>query len=282
MKTKDIPLLDCPVDYLFGDASGKVMNLYGRFPCKIKCGVYAMLVRGTARATINITQYTFKANDALVLEAGSFFLIHECSDDALVYYLLFSSSFIEKHTFGSRLPVSTIQTHAPIIHIAEAHAEVYKKLYSAMLDAANSQPSMLNSEVMIHVFNMLRAGYERYVKQESEAMVHPQERKMQIFQEYSQLVLKHYQEWHQVAQYASYMRLSVPHLCSTIKSASLRTAGEIISDAIMTDAKAQLKLTSLPIKEIAQVLGFDDVALFNRFFKAQLGITPRAYRNNEN
>ena len=47
---KNIPLLDCPVDYLIGDASGKVMNEYGRFPCKIKCGVYAILVRGSARA----------------------------------------------------------------------------------------------------------------------------------------------------------------------------------------------------------------------------------------
>ena len=36
---KNIPLLDCPVDYLIGDASGKVLNEYGRFPCKIKCGV---------------------------------------------------------------------------------------------------------------------------------------------------------------------------------------------------------------------------------------------------
>ena len=38
---KNIPLLDCPVDYLIGDGSGKIMNEYGRFPCKIMCGVYA-------------------------------------------------------------------------------------------------------------------------------------------------------------------------------------------------------------------------------------------------
>ena len=66
---KNIPLLDCPVDYLIGDASGKVMNEYGRFPCKIKCGVYAILVRGSARATINISQYEFQQND---VRAGQF------------------------------------------------------------------------------------------------------------------------------------------------------------------------------------------------------------------
>lgn len=82
MEEKSIPLLDCPVDYLIGDASGKIMNEYGRFPCKIQCGVFAFMVRGSAKATINITHYEFNQNDVLLLEPGSFLLIHEFSDDA--------------------------------------------------------------------------------------------------------------------------------------------------------------------------------------------------------
>ena len=42
-----------------------------------------------ARATINITQYEFRQHDVLLLEPGSFLLIHEFSEDALVYYVLF-------------------------------------------------------------------------------------------------------------------------------------------------------------------------------------------------
>ena len=62
MKENNIPIVDCPYgDYMIGDASGKLMNEYGRFPCKIKCGVYALLVRGTAHATINVTDYYFAA-----------------------------------------------------------------------------------------------------------------------------------------------------------------------------------------------------------------------------
>ena len=33
-EANNIPLLDCPKDYLIGDASGKVMNEYGRFSVK--------------------------------------------------------------------------------------------------------------------------------------------------------------------------------------------------------------------------------------------------------
>ena len=119
MQDTSIPLLDCPKDYLIGDASGKIMNEYGRFPCKIQCTVFAILARGSAKATINVTQYDFHANDALLLESGSFLLIHEFSDDALVYYVLFSSSFMEKNTFQTRLTANAMHMHSPIVTLTQ-------------------------------------------------------------------------------------------------------------------------------------------------------------------
>ncbi len=276
---KNIPLLDCPVDYLIGDASGKIMNEYGRFPCKIMCGVYAFLVRGKATATINITKYDFNQNDILLLEPGSFLLIHECSEDALVYYLLFSSSFLEKNTFNSRMSLAAMQLRSPIIHLQSAQAAVINDFASLLFKATNVEPSMLNSEKMVHIFNLLQTAYSNYAQSSEDMIIKPIDRKMEIYQDYCQLVMKHYQEWHHVSQYADAMRLTLPHLCSTIRSASSRTAGDIIIDAILTDAKAQLKLTTTQIKEIAASLGFDNVAFFNRFFKTHTGVTPKTYRN---
>lgn len=276
---KNIPLLDCPIDYLIGDASGKIMNEYGRFPCKIKCGVYAFIVRGSARATINITQYSFREGDVLLLEPGSFLLIHEFSEDALVYYVLFSSSFLEKNTFNNRMSLTALQLQSPIIHLTDEQGEVIKNLATLLMQASNTRPSMLTSEQMVHIFNLLQSGYTTYARSQDSYRVRPVDRKTEIYQDYCQLVLKHYQEWHHVRQYAECMRLTVPHLCSTIKSVSERTAGDIINDAILTDAKAQLKITSLAIKEIAISLGFENVAFFNRFFKAHIGVTPKMYRN---
>lgn len=278
---KNIPLLDCPVDYLIGDASGKIMNEYGRFPCKIMCGVYAFLVRGSASATINITKYEFRQNDVLLLEPGSFLLIHECSEDALVYYLLFSSSFLEKNTFNSRMSLAAMQVRTPIIHLQQAQADVITDFAKLLFKATNVEPaSMLDSEKMVHIFNLLQASYSNYVQNSEDMIIKPIDRKMEIYQDYCQLVMKHYQEWHHVSQYADAMRMTLPHLCSTIRQASERTAGDIIIDAILTDAKAQLKLTTTQIKEIAASLGFDNVAFFNRFFKSHTGITPKVYRNS--
>ena len=281
MKENNIPIVDCPYgDYMVGDASGKLMNEYGRYPCKIMCGVYALLVRGTAHATINVTEYDFQANDVLLLEPGSFLLIREFSEDALVYWVVFGSKFLEKNTVNNRMSLTPIQLHSPKISVSENHAKVLCAMYDAVIAALNAEPSMLDTEKMVHIFNLLRTSYAKYLKEQDEFLIKPMDRRTEIYQEYCQLVLQHYQEWHHVGQYADAMRLTLPHLCSTIKAVGSRTAGDIIDETIITDAKSQLKITNMQIKEIAMSLGFDNVAFFNRFFKSHVGVTPKAYRNN--
>lgn len=276
----NIPLLDCPSDYLIGDASGKIMNEYGRFPCKIKCGVYAFMVRGRAKATLNITQMEVKQNDLLLLEPGTFLLIHEFSEDALVYYILFSSSFLDKYSYSARISTQALNIKTPIIHTTNEIAGVLNDTFTLLMKCLNTTPPMLNTDKMVHVFNLFQLFYVDAAKQQNPLPIRPQDRKTEVFQEYQKLVLAHYQEWHHVSQYAEAMRLSVPHLCSTVKSVSGKTAGDLIIDAILTDAKAQLKITNLQIKEIALSLGFENVAFFNRFFKTHTGTTPKGYRNN--
>ena len=146
------------------------------------------------------------------------------------------------------------------------------------MEIAGDNPSMLSTEKMVHVFNILQQTYASIAQSTHDELIQPVDRKTQIYQDYCQLVLKNYSRWHHVSQYAKEMRLTLPHLCATIRSIGERTAGDIITDAILTDAKAQLKLTNLPIKEISNTLGFDNVAFFNRFFKAHTGQTPKVYR----
>ena len=277
----EIPLIDCPIDYIFGEASGKVLNEYMRFPCKIKCGVYAFMAKGTARATVNITQYNFQENDVLYLSPNSFFLVHEFSEDARVLYLVLSSSFLEKNAYSIRRPRLNTMEACQIVNVNEEQKDVILHFSGLLVDAVNCTPSMIDSERMVHIYNLIHLTFQDYFVANSDAKERSMDRKSEIFQEYSELVMKHYQEWHHVAEYASAMHITVPHLCSTIKQASSRTAGDLIVEAIITDAKAQLKLSMAPIKEIAISLGFENVAFFNRFFKTHTGVTPKNYRNGE-
>lgn len=276
---ENIPLIDCPIDYIFGEASGKVLNEYGRFPCQIQCAVYAFMLRGTAHATLNITQYEFNEKDLIYVKPGSFFFVHDFSEDARIRYIVFSSSFVDRNAYGMRR-LSLPSQNMPIVKMNDEQTAVIIQFSETLENAFNSNPSMLTSDGMVHVFNLIQQTYFELCNLLNEKSRSLLDRKTEIYQEFSNLVLLHYREWHHVAAYAEAMHITVPHLCSTIKSASGQTAGDIISDALLMDAKAQLKVTNTPLKEIAVHLGFENVSFFNRFFKSHVGITPRAYRNN--
>lgn len=276
----EIPLIDCPIDYIFGEASGKVLNEYMRFPCKILCGVYAFMIKGKARATVNITQYDFRENDLIYLAPNSFFLVHEFSEDAQLSYIIFSSSFLEKNAYSIRRPRLVTVDACQIVNVTSEQAKIITDFSQLIEEAVNCSPSMLNSERMVHIYNLVHLVFQDYFVANSDATSKVMDRKTEIYHEYSELVMKHYHEWHHVSDYAEALHITVPHLCSTIKQASQRTAGDLIVEAILTDAKAQLKLSVTPIKEIAISLGFENVAFFNRFFKTHVGTTPKNYRNS--
>ena len=276
----DIPLIDCPIDYIFGEASGKVLNEYMRFPCKILCGVYAFMIKGKARATVNITQYDFHENDLIYLAPNSFFLVHEFSEDAQLSYIIFSSSFLEKNAYSIRRPRLVTVDACQIVNVTSEQAKIITDFSQLIEGAVNCSPSMLNSERMVHIYNLVHLVFQDYFVANSDAVSKLMDRKTEIYHEYSDLVMKHYHEWHHVSEYAEALHITVPHLCSTIKQASSRTAGDLIVEAILTDAMAQLKLSVTPIKEIAISLGFENVAFFNRFFKTHVGVTPKNCRNS--
>ena len=69
----NIPEFDLPRDFIVGDSiTGEILNQYGRFPCKIKAGIFVLCVQGTARATVNLTEFIIKQNDFITLPPGCF------------------------------------------------------------------------------------------------------------------------------------------------------------------------------------------------------------------
>ncbi|MFR3482658.1 MAG: helix-turn-helix domain-containing protein [Clostridia bacterium] len=46
-------------------------------------------------------------------------------------------------------------------------------------------------------------------------------------------------------------------------------------------AQNLLQNTTLPVQEIARQLGYDDAHYFSNVFKAQFGVSPRAYRQSK-
>ncbi|KIO75067.1 transcriptional regulator [Pedobacter lusitanus] len=78
--------------------------------------------------------------------------------------------------------------------------------------------------------------------------------------------------------FAERLSIHVNYLNRAIKKTTGRTTTDHIFDRLTAEAKSLLKHTDWNIAEISYVLGFEDQAHFNNFFKKQTTMSPSGFR----
>ena len=238
------------------------------------------MVSGHAEATINIDRCEFNAGDLIVVEPGMFLLIHEFSDDALIYYVGFSGSFLDKQVYGQKATLQSLHWDRPGLSLPADVQDVCKSGIELLIKSLNCEPPLLGNAMMVQAYNVIQQlliDITQEADQHNLPRVHS--RKQEMVRQFTDMVIANYKTEHQLGFYAEKLHVTLPHLCTTVKEVTGKTASSFITDAILVDAKSQLKITDLPIKEIAVALGFDNVMFFNKYFKSHVGQSPKAYRN---
>jgi AraC family transcriptional activator of pobA len=92
------------------------------------------------------------------------------------------------------------------------------------------------------------------------------------------LVDEYFRTERQLSFYAEKLSMSVDRLNDHVKRATGVTAGHLIRQRVLTEAKRQLVFTAQPIQDIAEELAFSDPSHFARFFRKHTAITPHEFR----
>jgi AraC family transcriptional activator of pobA len=98
-------------------------------------------------------------------------------------------------------------------------------------------------------------------------------------EELRRLVEANFQTERNIGFYAGKLAMTPDRLNDHVKRATGVTAGHLLRQRILTEAKRQLVFTRLTVGEIAYDLAFADPSHFGRFFKKQTGTTPKAFRD---
>ncbi len=92
------------------------------------------------------------------------------------------------------------------------------------------------------------------------------------------VVEEHFRKQRLLNFYADKLAMTPDRLNDHVKRATGVTAGHLIRQRVLTEAKRQLVFTAQPIHEIAYDLSFSDPSHFARFFRKQTGSTPQDFR----
>jgi AraC family transcriptional activator of pobA len=102
--------------------------------------------------------------------------------------------------------------------------------------------------------------------------------KQVVLGSFRKLLDQHYKTKRLPSEYAALLFVTPNHLNALSQDLLGRSAGEVIRDRVLLEAKRLLTNAGMTATEIAFELNFADNSYFSRFFKKYEGVTPEEFR----
>jgi AraC family transcriptional regulator, transcriptional activator of pobA len=98
------------------------------------------------------------------------------------------------------------------------------------------------------------------------------------FANFCELIDDNFTHHHPVAWYARKLCITAAHLNALCRQKVGKSALELIHERMVLEAKRNLVYTSMTVSVVSYTIGFSDPAYFTRFFKRQVGVSPKDFR----
>lgn len=243
---------------------------------------YMLLIptSGTGGHLIDFKHYDIPSRRVFLMSPG---MVHawENNPDLDGYLMFFTAEFFSRRYHTNNLfefPFFSTSYGLPYIDLAEIpfqHLEslcglMYKEYHSGAEDRIKSLRSYLNI-VLLHCKRYYQATGDELQGSEDQ-------HGRQVVHNFMQLIDQHFREKHLVKDYAELLHLTPNYLNVVSKEWTGHSAGELIRERIMLEAKRMLAHEDMNIAEIGYYLHFQDNAYFSRFFKKYEGQSPDKFR----
>ena len=236
---------------------------------------------GTLSIEIDHIPMTLEKNEIICLSALHHILIEEINGKYLT--LLFNSNFY--CIFGHDKEVSCngflFNGTSNIMRLqlsesqADILAEITNRLSKEYQIKDNLQEEMLRTLLKRFIITCTRIAREKF------SVSHEKEKSFDIVRQYYVLVDSHFKEKKMVQDYADMLHRSPKTLSNLFMSYGLPSPLRIIHERVEAEAKRLLLYSSKSAKEIAEILGFEDISAFSRFFKNMTGESITDYKKRE-
>lgn len=241
------------------------------------------LKNGSGVHVIDTFNYQYSGSILFMLSPGQLHQIHpiEKGDGYVIKFLpsLFSDNKdLDEYLIKTGL-FDNIQSE-PLIKLSSSIHSVLEDVIKKMEAEFNAEEDD-KEKIMLAYLKILITHISRLKKINTTKTAAALDVNFSLFQKYKVEVEKNFREIHSVQEFAKRLSTQARTLNSLAKKYTAKTAGNIIADRIVLEAKREIYYNTKTIKEIGYELGFSDPAYFTRFFKKQTGVSPQEFKVND-
>jgi AraC family transcriptional activator of pobA len=241
----------------------------------------ALFTHGSGYHSIDFQRYAVGPGHVYYLAPGQ---VHTWSFDAAVdgYVLSFTESFfgsfLHNRHFIREFPLFGALSGAPVNNLEAPAAAEVERTFADLLDeyAHQSPPAFYKSEVLRGLVIALLGRLAR--RAPSRVRESTGQHNATLVSRFEALIERDFRAKRLPRQYAEALFVTPNHLNALTTTLLGKSAGELIRDRVLLEAKRLLANSDLLVGQVADALNFEDYAYFTRFFKKYTGVTPEGFR----
>ena len=232
-------------------------------PVKLSAVTALVCLSGEIDGRINLKKYHVVENDMFICLPGDMLQIHS-ADNVQAYAVLLSSDYLNEMHIDLNVRTDTymaVRNNAVTSLSREDIMELapYFTLLQKYLRKNNPQIVRGLVQALAHTIIALRKEH----MPEKNVEDYARETRAQ------QICLKFY---------AGKMALTTKYMSLMIKAYSGKSALEWLNEYVIMEARLLLDYTDLTVQEISYRLNFPTQSAFGKYFRQQVGVSPKSYR----
>ena len=237
--------------------------------------------KGGGAQTIDFQSFPVRPNQVYFMVPGQ---VHSWAFEGEVdgYIINFSGSFFQsfllKANYIDELPFFGGIAQDAVIDLPAPTAKIVIDLFEQLLaevatptPMGNDMTRALMLQIFITIARLANNQMESNVPAYNQTLLH----------NFQKLIEKNYSRLKLPKEYAALLFITPNHLNALCNAVVGISAGEVIRNRILLEAKRLLVSRDMTVLEIADHLNFTDNSYFTKFFKKLEGQTPEAFRKTQ-
>ncbi|SHM27274.1 transcriptional regulator, AraC family [Chitinophaga jiangningensis] len=189
----------------------------------------------------------------------------------------FFNVFLKDADYIERFPfLSGVAAEGVVELTATALREVTRIFEEMLQEVATNQPFNMDMLRLLMLELFIRVGRSTQQGAIRQDMLHNN----LLLRNFRKLVEQHYMQLRLPKDYAAMLYVTPNYLNAFCQHMLGKSAGEVIRDRVLLEAKRLLVNADTNISAIAYQLNFADNSYFTKFFRKYAGVTPEEFRKN--